>query len=119
MNLEEKIKKSDMDVAKAKQRLEKVQKENQHLKELKAKKDKEEKDKRQKALGEMIESSWGMVDVNDPKFLEILECMKADFMKNVSSETVDTERPDIEKEALEEPYVEMEGYKSEETEAAF
>lgn len=85
MTLEEKIQKSEQDLKKAKQRLEKIQQENQRLKELKMKKEKEEKEKRQKALGEFIERQLGTVDLNDPKFLEFLDCVKEDFAKNETS----------------------------------
>lgn len=85
MNLDEKIKKSDMDLEKAKKRLARIQKENQQLKELKVKKEKEEKEKRQKALGEFVEAHLGTIDFNDPIFLEFLDCVKSDFVKNESA----------------------------------
>lgn len=91
MNLEEKIKKSDMDLEKAKRRLEKIQQENQRLKELKAKKEKEEREKRQMNLGAFMEKHLGTIDFNDPKFLEFLDCVKDDFAKHDSAETVDRE----------------------------
>ena len=80
MNLDEKIKKSDMDLEKAKKRLARIQKENQQLKELKVK-----KEKRQKALGEFVEAHLGTIDFNDPIFLEFLDCVKSDFVKNESA----------------------------------
>ena len=91
MNLEEKIKKSDMDLEKAKRRLEKIQQENQRLKELKAKKEKEEREKRQMNLGAFMEQHLGAIDFHDPKFLEFLDFMKEDFVKNDSVETMDPE----------------------------
>ena len=86
MNLDEKIKKSDMDLEKAKMRLAKIQQENQRLKDLKAKKEKEEREKRQKALGEFVESRLGTIDLNDPKFIEFLDCVRSDFVNNSPSE---------------------------------
>ena len=101
MNLEEKIKKSDMDLEKAKRRLEKIQQENQRLKELKTKKEKEEREKRQMNLGAFMEKHLGTIDFNDPKFLEFLDCVKDDFAKNDSVETVDREEERQNSESLE------------------
>ena len=101
MNLEEKIKKSDMDLEKAKRRLEKIQQENQRLKELKAKKEKEEREKRQMNLGAFMEQYLGTIDFHDPKFLEFLDFVKEDFAKNDSAETVDREEEHQNSETME------------------
>lgn len=101
MNLEEKIKKSDMDLEKAKRRLEKIQQENQRLKELKAKKEKEEREKRQMNLGAFMEQYLGTIDFHDPKFLEFLDFMKEDFVKNDSAETMDPEEEHQNSETME------------------
>ena len=101
MNLEEKIKKSDMDLEKAKRRLEKIQQENQRLKELKAKKEKEEREKRQMNLGAFMEQHLGAIDFHDPKFLEFLDFVKEDFAKNDSAETMDPEEEHQNSETME------------------
>ena len=101
MNLEEKIKKSDLDLEKAKRRLEKIQQENQRLKELKAKKEKEEREKRQMNLGAFMEQYLGTIDFHDPKFLEFLDFVKEDFVKNDSAETTDREEECQNSESLE------------------
>lgn len=101
MNLEEKIKKSDMDLEKAKRRLEKIQQENQRLKELKAKKEKEEREKRQMNLGAFMEQYLGTIDFHDPKFLEFLDFVKEDFVKNDSAETMDPEEEHQNSETME------------------